>query len=342
MKQTFSSLAGLATAVVGVVIWAMTLAIATPAADNVRPVSDFSPDLLLIWAHELREAALLLTVCGFLLFVQRFRGALAISVLAGVLLFIGDFFLDAKNVSGIGPMFSVIGGAGVIGVIAFGLIPLTDELDQRLIERRRASLAVFAAFCAPVVLFNSQWSFVTDSDAVPWQFLAGTAIVAVGFAALSAASAATATSRYWALAVPAVMTAVSIAGLFGAPTQLGVGLSLPFAALATVAVRRNGWLHKFTSTRTVIAGSLAAVAFAVPVILVALVPANVLGGWFLAALHEEIPSDGLPYLPGALIVAILVSVAIMRTRQNTAPPRVGDAPNSGEKNDSKLIAPSSV
>ncbi|MGH3426057.1 MAG: hypothetical protein ACRDQZ_00525, partial [Mycobacteriales bacterium] len=172
------------------------------------------------------------------------------------------------------------------------------------------------AYCAPAVLFNPYWTYSTD--VVPWQLTIDTAIVAVGLISLSVACVITLTARYRPFAMLAVaVPAVIIAGFLGAQglADYGAMLSLPLAAVAILVMRditamRGAFIQKYQSlkSRSVVIGI--SVLLALPVVLFTVVPATALSLPLIKATGRTMPVDGLPYLPGALLVAAIVAFVV--------------------------------
>ncbi len=370
MIRRFHVHIGLACAIIGAAIWAFTVAITTPAAAKAENAaeaaqsvgSEASPtDLtggeLHLWAQELREAAIVLAVAGLLFAIHRFRGAALISVITGGILLIADLVIDSHDGSGGRLAISIAAAAALLGLLAFGFAQGVGERSRHKQRPTLVMLAVIAAYCAPAVFIHTPSRQNTEflMSHTPASYMGflfpiglylGTAIVAVALAALAGFSAVLCIQPQPRVGVAACIVGVPVAivGAIGASTGMGLysnfagdaasqataALSLPLAAAAVLLMQaHSGKLRRLRFRIALIAGS---VLLAVPMALFAMLAAFVFGERLMNAAGYSFPADGAPYLPGALLFAVILGflARALNKKQTTVESDVPD-PNAAKE-----------
>ncbi|MGH3545807.1 MAG: hypothetical protein ACRDPW_07770 [Mycobacteriales bacterium] len=322
MIRRFHIHIGVACALIGTVIWAITVAITTPAAGRAEAaadatniagldVTDLTGDQLHLWAQELREAAILLAAGGLLFAIHRFRGAALISAVTGAALLVGDLIIDAQDGSGVRLTISIAAGACLLGLLVFGFAQNVDDHSDRNHQLTLMPLAVVAAYCAPALFSHTPTQ--QNAEFIPIGLTLGTAIIAAALAALAGFSVLAYMKPQprtgvatCIVAVPAAAmgaaSAVAFSADLGEVATYAPALGLPLAAAAVLLMCGPGSkLRRLGSRVAFFAG---AVLLAVPVALFALVPAQLVGEKLMNAAGYDYPADGLAYFPGVFLVAL--------------------------------------
>jgi hypothetical protein len=302
-------------AVVGVALaaWTYTAAILTAQlTPEVDEVGEFH-----IWVQELREAAILAAVLGLVLMVAR-RGAVILpALLAWALLFTVDSVIDAVDASG--PQV-FLGASGVGLAVMAGSWQLSRALQpasstEVATRRTLAGVATIAVFCAPALLFHApSWS-----TRLPAGFAVATAALMALLMTVAGMSALAARARpaHRVVAAPLVAPLIVAGGLAGATTlvwggrlQFALPVALPLVALVLAVMRWDSPARPRRSAVRWTALSLTAAPVGVLLIYLQLMVALILGAPMMAAAGYSFPADGLPYFPGALLVALPLAAIV--------------------------------
>jgi hypothetical protein len=314
----------------GALLWAVTLALTTPAASAAEqasmnqpptPASTLTTDELHLWVQELREAALVLLACGLLAAVRRYGPALPTLIGTGALLAV-DLYADRTHVHGGGAATGLL----VLAAVVCGLVVLTTRALGRPGRPNLARIAVVAGYCAPAMYVHAEWP--ADARFVPLGLTAGSAAVGAGLAGLAGLCASAARPvplqgfrLFLAVAVPALLVGAGGAatGFGGSYSQYATAVGAPLAvAMAAVARWRTTARPWRTALWWLLSGLLAAVA-ALPLVFIALTPASLIGSWLMRGAGYGFPADGLPYLPGALLVGLALAALLARTPHPVEP-----------------------
>ncbi len=245
-------------------------------------------------------------------------------MLTGALLLIADLVIDSHDGSGGRLAISIAAGAVLLGLLAFGFAQGVGERSRSKQRPTLVMLAVIAAYCAPALFFHTptrrNTEFLQSREFLPLIGLSlGTAIVAVTLAALAGFSAVLCMQPLPRAGVAACIVGVPVAivGAIGASTGIGLysnfagaaasqaaALSLPLAATAVLLMQaHSGKLRRLRFRIALVAGS---VLLAVPMALFAMLAAYVFGERLMNAAGYSFPADGVPYLPGALLFAVIL------------------------------------
>ncbi|MFC6022815.1 hypothetical protein ACFP2T_42510 [Plantactinospora solaniradicis] len=343
---------GAAVAAIGLGLWTYGLTVLTPGLAEVAAVDEVQSWELHLWAQELRQGGVVLAVLG-LLVAAAGRGPVLLPGLLGAALLPLDSFLDAADLTG---PSTVPGTFGIgVAVLAIGWWlsgaladptghpatpgrdghpatpggdghPATPGGDVDPATRRRlAWVSAVAALCAPALL-----SRASGPEALtPVGYPAVTAITVGMFAVLAMVTAlAVRGSRLpLAIAVPVVGTPVLLMVTLGGLTG-GIAWEIGYAAalgpvlaaivLAVMTMRRR----PRAVLRWAVVG-FSAVVFGLPLMYAQFVLASPAGEPLMRAAGYGRPVDGLPFLPGAVLVAIPLAV-VLATRI-VPPPSPSDA-----------------
>lgn len=256
-----------------------------------------------IWAHEIRQAAIVAAVAGLALLLAG-RGPIVFpAVLAVVVLIAADSAFDTVDAVDVrsGVLAFVLGAGVLYGAWAlsraFRTIPSRDEVRRSL-----AGFAVLAATCAPAVAFH-----VPDFESrLPGSFWI-TSGMAVGLLTIVAHTLALVSREHPIRTVVAVPLVLVLGGIVGYASTLHLLFAFAAAPLMVATI----WLMR--PARSVwkrAAIMLAALVAAMPLGYVQLYASLMVGESLMAAAGYSFPADGLPFLPGSILVGILISVVV--------------------------------
>jgi hypothetical protein len=328
----WASWLGLGAAGAGVLTWAATIALITPLQRATMPVmgspykmseESFRHMVRLIAEEmhvpllELQLAAILLATLGMLVFLAQ-RGPALMPVAAfAVALITADVLLARYEIGG-APTFvgALLGGA--LAVVAAAALSATlgeARPDARSVRRVLIGASVLAALCAPTpYLAGAMWN---SSDVVPGY--RGTAVVLALLLTVLAAAAAFAarTERPmpWIVVVAVVVpiTAMVAFGVLFLHRSDWTLLAVAGAPLLAVFTLAGAVGTSATRARHWFGLGAGAVILGAPLAYVQLFAAMALSNGLVGAANYSRGSDSLPYLPGALAVALpLAAIAASR------------------------------
>ncbi|ADD41367.1 hypothetical protein [Stackebrandtia nassauensis] len=311
----------LATAAIGLAVWAAGLAYATPAG---IAMADLGDSQFMMWASELRITSIvLICVAMGLAMVGRGRPILTLFVTASGLL-VSDTVLDAFDRTGITGLAGAVGFGVVVLVAAWwlGRTMLLAPPSAAMVRRGHIGIAVTAAMCAPFILTQSTWPETASEGApevpTPVVFPAVATVVLVLLTAVAGVSAVAARQRPVSTPVSVALIGLPVlvfgglgvasgqAGLpgFGSIVMLGALLGLPYTVwvLATIwwdRVRNPG---RAGMAWTGIA--VAAVPGTVVVIVVGVMGSTMVTGPLMTLQGAGYPADGVSVMPGVILAAI--------------------------------------
>jgi hypothetical protein len=256
-----------------------------------------------IWAHEIRQAAIVAAVAGLVLLLAGRGPVVFPAVLAFVALIVADSVfdtVDAVNVQS-GVLAFVLGAGVLYGAWvlsrAFRNNPPQDEVRRSL-----AGFAVLAAACAPGVAFHVP---------IPETLLPGSFWIASGMAvallAIVAQILALMAREHLIRTVVAVPLALIVGGIAGYASTV----HLLFAFVAAPLVVATIWLmrpRKSAWKRAAI--MLGALVAAIPLGYMQMYASFLFDRSLMAAAGYSFPADGLPFLPGSILVGIALSVVV--------------------------------
>ncbi|MBX6722658.1 MAG: hypothetical protein IRY92_05385, partial [Dactylosporangium sp.] len=243
------------------------------------------------------------------------RGPVVFSaVLAFVVLIAADSVFDSVDAVDVraGMLAFVLGAAVLYGAWtlsrALRTIPSRDDVRRSL-----AGFAVLAATCAPAVAFHVP---VFESRLpVSFWITSGTAVGLLTIVAHTLALMAREHPIRRVVAVPLVLV---IGGVVGYASTLH---PLVAFAAAPLTVATTWLIRPARSVRMRTAIMLAALVAAIPLGYVQLYASLMVGGSLMAAAGYSLPADGLPFLPGSILVGIPISVVVSaRVVPRPAPP----------------------
>ena len=270
----------------------------------------------------------MLVVVALILAIRQ-RGRIIPAALVGYIgLFIVDGTVDARGMSGRTATVTMIVGAVVVLFVAGSISMLAARRRCSPLTDRRgtAAVAIAAALLAPMLAM--QFENAENFERLPAGLVpSGIAMMALLWCAAVALAAAI---RVTPLAVPAAVgyvfipiTVLVVADLSRAVWRHGVmALAAPLLAVVVLAViyGRN-WIRP---SRWLLLGA-AAVLVTIPYAGAAVLLALAFGGTTVAASGYAYPADGVPIVPGALPLAVIVGLFLAWGAYllNTQPGRLG-------------------
>ncbi|HEV7935380.1 MAG TPA: hypothetical protein VGP70_24080 [Actinomadura sp.] len=296
--------AGLALAIAGAALWAVALTLLTPAARAREDLALARPGQgeILLWAHDLRWAAVVAVVAGLALITcERGKWRSAIPAACGIALCVADTLFAMSGSQGWKSTILAWGLALVL--IGFARTWLLRGSGSKEPNKSLAGYGVAAAWCAPLLMMNAHGP--ADRPLLPTGL--GTAmgltqalLVITAFACV--ASAGPRVTR------PAWLAAFACAGLLGMAGALSAG-------------------HPQVFWATFLGGPLVAAAvflaarpplprwYAVLIAATVLYPVVVIGSTRLAqdvlpAVWKDYPPHGTAALPGGIAAGAIVGLAV--------------------------------
>ncbi|MGW0436100.1 hypothetical protein ACWDV4_26580 [Micromonospora sp. NPDC003197] len=307
---------GLAVIAFGLALWAYVSTVLTPGLVEVAAVDEVQSWELHLWAQELREAAIVLAVLGLLVSAAGRGPVLLPGLFVATALLVADSMIDRFDLGGLSLLPGVFGLGVAVLAVGWGLsgVLAGDRNDSRVSEpvvrRRLAWVSVVAALCGPA-LFARTWS----DSIMPMGYPASTAIAVGAFAAVAVLAAVAVrpgrlpkTARALLVGGPALLMG-TLGALLGtvavAFVGAGLGLLLVALTLAIMTLRSGRWVTLRWS-----AVGLVALLLGLPVAFAQIVLGSLVGHWLFAAAGYGTPVDGLPALPGAVIIAVPLAVLL--------------------------------
>ncbi len=278
----------------GLTLWTYALIVLTAAAAGTNDGKGKNH----LWAHEIRQTAILIVVTGLVLAIAGRGAVLLPALLTGGMLWGIDSLFDALDATST-PAAVLAFGLGVIVVYTAWRLGRNLATDATAVRRALAGFAVFAAFCAPAITMHV--GFASDRESakgLPEQFWVAS-IVAIGllaFAALLCASAVHGRTNWIWVTVIAVLAALGATLPFVWPSFAIAGL--PLAVVTAWFTRPGGSARSVGLWMLILLGALIA---AIPISYVQ-VFAGLLAGRFLVAFAGYSHSDAFPFLAGAILV----------------------------------------
>jgi hypothetical protein len=309
----------------GVALWTYALAVLTPQLADVALVDEIQSWELHLWAQEIREASVLIVVLG-LVIASASRGPVLLPAMGVVMaLLAADSMIDAADVRGPGVVAATMSLAVAVAAVGWwlsGVLGGHRNVATQEMRRRLAWAAILAALCAPALFAHAS----SPGSLTPAGYPAGVAIAA-GLLVLVAGGAAVAVRgggrKLAGLVGVPVLVLAGLGALSGGSVSwlvYAATLGLPSAAitLAVMTLRRG----RGSVTRWSLLG-IGAIVLAVPIVFVQLAMASLGGAPLIRAAGYGNPVDGLPYFPGAVIVAVPLAVlaafhAVPRSKPTTA------------------------
>ncbi|MEV0134610.1 hypothetical protein AB0H83_39890 [Dactylosporangium sp. NPDC050688] len=305
----------------GLLAWAYTLAVLTPAMPLVGQTAPMpgGDGELYMWVAELRWAGIALAALGLLLAAADRRAVAPAAAAQTVLLLVADGVLARAGVTGPGGLRTALTAAAVAAVLSWRVAGRRHKVDPLVARRRLGWTALTAACCGPILF--GQGTPTVNHPFLPAGLAATTAVLAAAFAvvAVHAAAAARQTplSRTWlasATIAPALLLgaagAATGAGVPNHWTEAGVLLAAPMMVLAAAILRgpRRGRARTAVWTTVVLASPALSVPVVAGSLMLSIFVANVL---FVVA-GSSWAADGLALLPGAVVLAAVAGAAVAR------------------------------
>ncbi len=277
-----------------------------------------------LWAHEIRQAAILIVVTGLVLAIAG-RGSILLPALLTLVVLWGiDSLFDSLDATGT-PAAVLAFGLGVVVVFAAWLLARNLRTDETAVRRSLAGFAVFAAFCAPALALHVISAADRNSaKGLPDGFWVASlaAIGLLAFAALLCASGVRGRTNWIGATVIAVLAAL---GATLPPVWPNFAhASLPLVVITAWFMRPSGSIRPWV---LILLGALIA---AVPASYVQLL-AGVLAGRFLMEFAGYSHySDAFPFVSGAIVLGAGLAVVVgSRLAARTASLQEGGAHGSG-------------
>ena len=332
-----AAVAGVASLLAGVLTWAYTLAVLTPALPLIgqsAPMPGGDGELYM-WGAELRWAGITLAALGLLLAAADRRAApLAAAVQTAVLL-VADGILARADAAGPGGLRAALTVAALAAALSWRVAGRRHGADALVARRRLGWTAVTAACCGPILF--AQGTPAVNHPFLPIGLAGATALLAATLAVVAVHAAAAALpvapkpARLAALsAVPALVLgaggAMTGAGVPNDVTGAGVLLTGPMMVLVAGILRGR---HRRARSARWITLVLASPVLSVPVVAASLVVSMFAANLLFAVAGSSWAADGLSLLPGAVVLAVPLGVAVARAVIRAAEPPAGQpVPNS--------------
>ncbi|MBE1492702.1 hypothetical protein [Plantactinospora soyae] len=342
---------GLAVVAIGLGLWTYGLTVLTPGLSEVAAVDEVQSWELHLWAQELRQAGVVLAVLGLIVAAAGRGPVLLPGLLGGAVLLPLDSFLDAADLTGPGTVPGTLGLGVAVLTTGWWLSGVLGDQGGRATPRGRSEPAVppgpagatyrqvplpevrrrrlawvsaMAALCAPALLARA-----SGPDALtPAGYPTVTAITVGMLTALAMVTALAVRGDRLplAVAVPAVGTPVLALVVLGGLTgglawEIGyaaaLGTVLVAVVLAVMTMRRRP-----RAVPRWIAVGIGAVVLGPPLMYAEFILASPAGEPLMRAAGYGRPVDGLPFLPGAVLLAVPLAVVLATRVVPSSPSRV--------------------
>ncbi|GAA4154866.1 hypothetical protein GCM10022251_25600 [Phytohabitans flavus] len=332
--------AGVVAQLAGLLSWAYTLAILTPAMPLVGQAAPMpgGDGELYMWVAELRWGSITLAALGLLLAAADRRAAPLAAVVQTTVLLAADGMLARADATGAGGLRTALAAAAVAAAAAWWVAGARDAVDALSVRRRLAWVAV-AACCGPILL--EQGTAAVNHPYLPVGLAGVTAILVAMLAVVAACAAAAARPRRLTrprlaalIAVPALLLgawgAATGAGVPYELTVLGMLLTGPLALVVVGVVLarppRRRWGPVVAATVLVLGGPVLGAVIAWAALMFSVFASNIL----FAVAGSSWQADGLSLLPGAVLVAvpagILAAQGLVRPTEPPTPPQPTQLP----------------
>jgi hypothetical protein len=329
------AVAGLVGLLVGLLSWAYTLAVLTPAMPLVghsAPMPGGDSELYM-WVAELRWGGIALAALGLLLAAADRRGAPLAAVVQTVVLLTADGMLARAGAAGAAGLRTALAAAAVAAVLAWWVAgaPRRRGADALTTRRRLAGVAVTAACSGPILLAQGTAAvnhpFLPAGLAVVTGALPALLAVVAGYAAAAARPRRLTGSRLAALVGGSALLFGAWGGATGAGvpyelTAAGVLFSAPMIVMV-VGVMRAGQPRRRPATAVWIALMLASPVVSALVVMLALTLSIIGAGILFAVAGSSWQADGLSLLPGAVLLAVPAGAVVARVLIHPAEPPAG-------------------
>lgn len=334
---TAAAVTGVTAMLAGLLSWAYSLAILTPAMPLVGQTAPMpgGDGELYMWVAELRWGAITLAALGLLLAAADRRATPLAAAAQTVVLLIADGFLARAEAAGPSGLRTALAVAAVTAALSWRVAGAGGRGADALVARRRLGwTAVAAACCGPILL--AQGTPEVNHPFLP----AGLAITTAALAAMLTATAghAAAAARPAPLR-PATLAAIGIGpalllGAFGASTGAGVPnavtmagmlLAVPMTVLA-VAVMRAPRPRSRAGAAVWIILVLTSPLLSILVIVGSLMLSTFVSNVLFAVAGSSWAADGLSLLPGAVVLGVAMGVVVSRSLIHPAEPPPGRSP----------------
>lgn len=320
----------------GLLGWAYTLAVLTPAMPLVGQTAPMpgGDGELYMWVAELRWAGIALAALGLLLAAADRRAVAPAAAVQTVLLLVADGILARAGVTGPGGLRAALTAAAVAAALSWRVAGRRRGVDPLVARRRLGWTALTAACCGPILF--GQGTPAVNHPFLPAGLAATTAVLAVAFAvvAVHAAAAARWTPPSRARLATATVAPALLLGAGGVATGAGVPnewtavgllLTAPMMVLAAAILRgprpSRGRARTAAWTTLVLASPVLSVLVVVGSMMLSIFVANVL----FAVAGGSWAADGLALLPGAAVLAAVAGAMVARLVIRPAGPSTGPA-----------------
>lgn len=323
--------AGLVAQLAGLLSWAYTLAILTPAMPLVRQAAPMpgGDGELYMWVAELRWGGITLAALGLLLTTADRRAAPLAAIVQTIVLLAADGILARTDATAAGTLRTALAAAAVAAAVAWWVAGPRTAVDALTVRRRLACAAVTAC-CGPLLL--EQGTSAVNHPYLPAGLAGVTAILVAMLAVVAGCAAAAARPRPLSrprlvalIAVPA-----SLLGAWGTATGAGVpygitifgvlltgSLGLVIVEVILARPPRPQWSPVVVATRVVLGGPALGVIVVWAALILSIFASNIL---FTVA-GSSWQADGLSVLPGAVLMAVPVGLVAARRLIHPARPR---------------------
>ncbi|MEH1127245.1 hypothetical protein [Micromonospora sp. CPCC 206061] len=302
----------------GLLSWAYTLALLTPAMPMVGHTAPMpgGDGELYMWVGELRWGSITLAALGLLLTAADRRAAPLAAIVQTIGLLAADGILARADAAGAGGLRAALAAAAVAAAVAWWIVGSRDAMDVLLV-RRRLTWAAVTACCGPLLL--QQGTPAVNHAYLPVGLAGVTAILVAMFAAVAGCAAAAARPRQLSgprlaalIAVPGVLL-----GAWGAATGAGVPYEftifgmlltgpLALVVLGVILARppRRQWAPAVVVTLLVLGGPVLGILAAGVALMLSMFASNIL----FAVAGSSWAADGMSVLPGAVLAAVPVGI----------------------------------
>ncbi|HYN94111.1 MAG TPA: hypothetical protein VES42_09720, partial [Pilimelia sp.] len=325
----------LAGGVFAVVAWAVVLTYLTPNIGIPTPWPAEAPDLVAgwrdwnthegrLWMHELRLFAIL-SAALCLLLAGAFRGAPLLPAIGGTAVLLAvDTAVAGAGLASLRALPSVVVAGLAVGAAAWWAALRLGERDRRGDDHRRrlvAGVTLFTVVVAPGIHLHRIVP-VPGVQTPPSVLLVAVGLPAVLLALAGLGMAGTAArpfGRGAAYGLPIGLGGAALAGGLllwrdGVPQIAGfwaIALTGPLVTLTVVVIRGGLPAGQLTGLRSVtVLVALASMPVAVVVGFLSILVSMFSADEVLAPIGYHLGFDGLPYVPGAVVVGIVASLLL--------------------------------
>jgi hypothetical protein len=319
-------IAGVVCLVVGVVAWAYTVTVLSPAMPGVSELAPMpgGDGEIYLWVGELRWGAVLFAALGLLVATADRRAATRASALLGAGLLTADFVLLRHQVSGTGGLRLALAIGAAITGLAWLVARAPLDGHPEVARRRITVVAIAATACGPQLYL--QGTPAVNHPYLPLGLPVTTAVVAIAATLLGTIGAATVSVH--PLSRPALAALIGLppailagTGLFfgngvdETVTEFGMLIGLPLAVVVIALTRRHRPRRRGRTVALWTAIALAGVPGTTALFFFGILVADFVPNLLFALEGTSYPADGISVLPGAALLMLPVAALITSRRR---------------------------